>query len=255
MHVLVYLVVLGVITYAINKRNGTEDNVEFLRWQTRDLLIMGGLALLSVVLDILPLPPITLLIHLVICAVALLYVNKNRESYILEYKKQIDQIFASLGKLCEQPKDEIDYNDIPFKIEKDGDKVNEIKVLIGDQSRFSDANCTSAVYSLKRYFPYFDWQYSCDFPSQQCTFTGKKLPPRMAAWPGSDSRTGDFIPLGVSGEGEVGWPLTKKRYGRSEYIFEDGARAGTAGLPTAPHAICVGSTGGGKAVWINQRVW
>lgn len=72
-----------------------------------------------------------------------------------EYKKQIEQIYDSIDPLT--PRDEeVQYNDLPFRIEKEGTKINEIIVDHQNPSKHNDTNCTNVVYSLKNYFPYYD---------------------------------------------------------------------------------------------------
>ena len=99
-------------------------------------------------------------------------------------------------------------------------------------------------------------------------------------WPGTDYRPADWIPLGVSGMGEVGWNLgNPKDLGHSSYINKfpmgdsleksqnanhkpkDGFKlpngswiAGTVESPSAPQAMTIGSSGGGKSVSLNQLV-
>lgn len=255
MYIFIFLVVLGLTTLFTNKQNQVESNYEFLKWTKKDITIISitiGVAILFQALDKI-LPKFFLLVYLIGALIALVLVNKFREQYIQEYKQQLGYIIESITSLCTVK--EIDYNDLPFKIEKDGDLINKITVQMKSPSKFNDGNCTNTVYSLKRYFPYYDWKYTCDFPKQECVFEGQKLPPAVAKWPGDDLRKSNFIPLGVSGDGEVGWPLTKKNYGESSYVFEDGSRAGTAKMPSAPQTLVVGSTGGGKSVWVDQEMW
>lgn len=258
MYIFIFLVVLGMTTFITNKQNEVESNYEFLKWSSKDILIISataGVALLLQILDGIFLPKFFMLVYLIGSVISLVLVNKFREQYIQEYKKQLGQIIEAMGGLFKIKDEEINYNDLPFKIEKDGDLVNKIIVQMKDPQKFNDGNCTNAVYSLKRYFPYYDWQYTTDFPKQECVFEGQKLPPDVAKWPGDDLRRSPFIPLGLSGDGEVGWALTSKGYGESSYVFEDGSVAGTAKLPSAPQALVVGSTGGGKSIWVDQEVW
>lgn len=258
MYILVFILVLGITTYVTNRQNDVESNNEFLKWTKRDILIISatlGVAVIMQILDKIFLPKIFILVYLVGSIISLMLVNKLRETYIQEYKAQLNQIIESMNKLVPIKESEIDYNNLPFSIEKDGTLVNKIVVTMKEPSKFNDGNCTNAVYTLKRYFPYYDWQYTNDFPKQQCIFEGQKLPPKIAKWPGSDIRKTGFIPLGLSGNGEVGWALTSKDYGESNFIFDDGNRAGTVALPSAPQCLTVGSTGGGKAVWIGQEIW
>lgn len=255
MYILIYLLSLGLVTYVTNKMNDVESNNEFLRWEKMDLLILGGLFLLGVILQCLDflLPRIVLLAYLFVCVLLIFFVNKNREKHIQEYKKQIEQIFEAMRKLIVDK--EINYNELPFSIERDKGKINKITVLMREPDKFNDGTLTNAVFSLKRYFPYYDWQFTTDFPKQEAIFEGQKLPPEKAMWPGSDLRDSSFIPLGLGGSGEIGLNLGSKKPGESMYVYEDGTRAGTTLLPSAPQILAVGATGGGKAIWVEQEMW
>ena len=258
MYILVFFLVLGMTTYMTNKTNDTESNSEFLHWSKKDILIIASTFGIGVLFECLKFIPIFFLaVYFVGTLIALVYVNKSREQYIIQYKKQIEQISESVAKLTNIK--ELDFNDLPFDIFKSGDKINKIVVHMKEPGKFNDGNCSNAVYSLKRYFPYFDWKYSNDFPKQICTFEGMPLPPSIAMWPGSDTRSSGSFPFGLAGSGEVLWNVGKdKNMGWSEYVYEDGTRAGTneeiAGT-SAPQMMVIGSTGGGKSIWVDQEIW
>lgn len=256
MYIVIYFVVLGITTFVINKINDVEPSDEFLKWNKRELIIIGILFLIAVVLqciDVL-LPMFCWAIFAFFATIVLVYANKNREQDMQEYKKQIEQIYDSIDPLT--PRDEeVRYNDLPFRIKKEDTKINEIIVDHQNPSKHNDTNCTNVVYSLKNYFPYYDWQYSIDHPKQITTFIGQKLPPQIALWNGSDWRNSDFIPVGLGGAGEVGLKLANKEPGQSSYVYEDGKIPGTVDLPSAPQYLVVGSTGGGKAIDVDQHLW
>lgn len=260
MYVLIFSLSLGIMTYITNTQQGVDSSQEFLRWRKQDILVIAavfGAAILCQALDWL-LPKFCMIIYLIGSVIAFLVVNKSRENYIKDYKKQVDQILESIDKLIPKRKsgEEIDYSDLPFTIEKEGDQIKKITVLMKEPNKFNDGNCINGVYSLKRYFPYYDWKYTNDFPRQECVFEGMKLPPNIARWPGSDLRASGFIPLGLSGEGEVGWkPRSISNTGKSMYVYEDGSVPDEVNLPNAPHCLCIGSSGGGKAIWVGQELW
>lgn len=262
MYVFIFFIVLGLLTYTTNKKNEVSSSPDFLKWSKKDITIIGSTFAASILLQILDgifLPKLFVLVYLVFSVLALLFVNKSREQYIANYKKQIEQITDSLTSvLAVKKKDDepIDYDNLPFEIEKqDDDKVNKIVVMMNKPNKFVDGNLINVVYSLKRYFPYYDWNYECDFPKQQCVFKGQRLPPDVAKWPGSDLRKSWFVPVGVSGDAEVGIKYKSKDFGFSEYRFPDGRRADVCDLPHAPQVLCCGATGGGKAIYINQELW
>lgn len=260
MFVIIFILALGIITQLISKKNEVEGLEEMLDWSNQDKIILAVLFGLSIVLQIIDsyfgLNFIFYIVFLFICVFSVFYVNKHREEWILEYKKQVEQIIDSLGKLVKVDTENIDYTDLPFKINKNGaGKINELVVDMKEPKKFKDDVLIQTVYSLNNYFPYFDWDYVTDFQGQKVTFSGNKLPPDTAAWKGSDYRPPEFLPLGLSGNGEVGLNLGVKNWGESSYVFKDGERAGTVKLPSAPQVLVVGSTGGGKDIWVDQELW
>jgi hypothetical protein len=195
----------------------------------------------------------TLLGYFVICFSVTLIVNKIREKQIKEEHEQIALIFESLSKILGKTK-EIDFNNLPFTYETNKDKINKIVIDMKDPDKFPDAVVTSSVFSLNKFFPYYQWISSVDFPKRECIFIGQQLPPDIAMWPGSDLRPAGWIPLGVAGNGEAGWNLSNPDdIGCSSYI-RDGKKVGTVKSSSAPQGLCVGSTGGGKSIWVEQEV-
>lgn len=260
MFVIIYILTLGIVTQIISKKNNVEGtSEEMLQWSNQDKIILISLFGISIVLQVLAayieLNIIFYLIYLFICIFAIFYVNKHREEWILEYQKQVDQIIDSLEKLIKVDKEDINYSELPFIINKTGSgKINKIVVDIKEPNKFKDATLIQVVYSLNNFFPYFDWDYSVDFQEQKLTLTGNKLPPDIAPWKGSDYRPPEFLALGLSGSGEVGLNIGVKDWGESEYIFEDGERAGTVKLPSSPQILTLGSTGGGKSVTLRDII-
>lgn len=255
MYIIVFLGCLGAATYFTNKSNEVESNYDFLTWTKKDMAIIGGTFALGCLLQAFDgiVTKLALIGYAVLSLLAMVYVNKCREERIKDYKEQVSKIFEAVAKLTKEK--EIDYNNLPFKVSKSSSKIDRIEMEAKEASRFSDANCTSVVYSLDRYFPYYKWTYNIDLQAQTAEFYGQKLPPDVAKWPGSDLRGSRYVPLGVNGDSEVGLDFGEREIGASMFTFDDGTKAGACKLPSAPHALCVGSTGGGKAIWVGQEIW
>lgn len=258
MYLVIFFIVFGLLTVYTDKKNEIEANDEFLYWTKKDACIIGAFLALSVVLTALPLPFALSLIlgaaYMIALSVTALYVNKNREEYIQSYKQQLDQIISAISPL--QKINEVDYSDLPFAITRDGSKINTITLKMEKPEAFSkEERLTNIVNTFNNCFPYYEWQYSCDFQKQVCIFEGKRLPPDIARWAGSNLRPGSFIPIGLSGNGEVGIRLDNTDEGQSSYLYEDGVRADTLRLPTAPQHLVAGKTGNGKAIWVGQELW
>lgn len=245
MYVLIYLIVLGVSTYLTNKTNEVESSDEFLQWSKQDIATIGGVLALGIILEAIgkTLPIVLLGVYFVVCMLAFVAVNKSREKTIQQFKEHVNQIYEATAKLTNIKKEDLSYSDLPFKLEQEDGRISQIIVKMTEPSKFTDGNCINAVYSLNRFFPYCSWKYVVDFPKQECYFIGQKLPPEIANWPGDNLRGSVYIPLGVAGDGEVGWPLanSKKKWGESSFVFDDGEKAGTVDLPSAPQCLTVGS--------------
>ena len=90
---------------------------------------------------------------------------------------------------------------------------------------------------------------------ERCIFVGTPLPPQVAKYKGSWLRPAEFIPIGLSGMGEVSWTINSyKDGGRALYVYDDGRKAQTVDSPSAPQAIMCWRYRGGKAIYVNQEV-
>ena len=111
------------------------------------------------------------------------------------------------------------------------------------------------VDSWNKYLPDYEWVPEFDYAARECAFVGTPLPPHVARYPGSWLRPAEFIPIGLTGLGELAWVINSfKGEGRSLYVYEDGKKAKTVDSPSAPQALVVGGTGGGKAIYVDQEI-
>lgn len=134
-----------------------------------------------------------------------------------------------------------DPNNPPFKLGYEGIKVNRITIKINPNT-FKETVAVNLCLSLNKYLPNYEWVNEFDFAARECIFVGTPLPPKVAKYKGSWLRPPEFIPIGLSGLGEVSWNLNSfKNAGRSCYVYEDGKIAQTVDTPSAPQALCVGS--------------
>lgn len=261
MFLLSYFIILCATITITNKQNEVNASDEVLEFTRNDSLIIVLVGLVVFILELivpnflsdfyLPILVITSLAEAMIFVI----VNKNRDMQIKKQHEQINKVYEALGKLIIKPKDGIDYNNIPFVTEEENGNINLIKIDMQDPDRFNDNYIMQAVYSLNKFFPEFQWVPSVDFPQRTCVFEGQQLPPSIAMFPGTDLRPSGWIPLGLGGSGEVGWNLSNpKDKGESLYTYEDGTRAGIINMPSAPQALCLGSTGGGKSIVLTQTV-
>ena len=246
------------ITNIKNGSKGTEDNLVFTK---ADSLWIIAAFIVAFVVDKFSYHPKYLLFvggFTVLCFMLFVILNAHREKTIKDRHEQILKIFDACTDIFgKKNPEEIEFDNVPFKMETE-DKTGEINQIVFDMSadgRFDDAHLTYCQYNLNKFFPSFQWTYIGDAPKREVTFKGLPKPPSVAMFPGSDYRPTGWIPLGLSGAGEVGWNLSgPKDLGQSSYIMEDGKPAGSVKLPSAPQALAVGSTGGGKSIWLEQVV-
>ena len=134
-------------------------------------------------------------------------------------------------------------------------QVNRITIKV-NPDKFKLEQAANLCNTLNLYLPNYEWLPEPNLPARQCSFVGAPLPPHIAKYPGSWLRPAEFVPIGLSGLGEVSWNLnTIKNEGRSLYVYEDGKIAQTVDTPSAPQALCVGSTGGGKSVTLRNVIF
>jgi hypothetical protein len=187
-------------------------------------------------------------------------VNMNREKKLIYQHDQIVKLYQSLADIFGAVAvEDINFANTPFKWEEDK-KIHVVNSIVIDTSvpglKINDNSIIYAQYSLNKYFPELQWTSEHDAPNRQLIYKGLPKPPSIANFPGSDYRPAGWIPLGLGGGNvEICWNLADtKETGFSSYISEDGEQAETLKLPSAPQCLTLGSTGGGKAIWVNQMV-
>lgn len=265
MIIIVFLVILLITVTLTNKKNeaaATDQNLEF---EQKDSLLIFAMLILSIILhNILKnfFPKAYLIVTLVfslISMMTLVILNMNRERKIKHHHDQIVRVFQALtdvlGRIDES---DIDFSEIPFQIEEEPKSglINKITIDTSNpHGKFNDNTIMLAQYSINKYFPDFQWLSQQKFQDRELIFTGLPKPPAIAKFPGSDYRPTGWIPLGLSGQGEIGWNLADpKEMGISSYINEDGTTVQHVKTPSAPQCLVLGSTGGGKSIYRDQYV-
>lgn len=265
MSTFILVIILMLTVQLTNHKNAVKLNEELLRFDKKDSLIIFLCFLSSFIVNKIAknydFKKYWLIIGIsaFVYTMVLVIVNINREQLIKRKQDQIIRVYQALvdifGKVDIQ---NINYENLPFQIEEDP-KLKTVSKIIIDMSlpegRFNENSITLAQYSINKYFPELQWISNADYPKRELVFKGLPKPPKIAMFPGSDYRPASWIPLGLSGEGEVGWNIgDPKDLGMSSYITEDGKVAKDVTMPSAPQAMCLGSTGGGKAIYIDQLI-
>lgn len=193
----------------------------------------------------------------------MMVINITREKRLKERQDQIIRVYEALSDIFGRiSREDMDFGKTPFSFEMDKKSglINIITIDMASQdAKINDNSIIYAQYSLNKFFPEFDWISDLDAPNRQLKYQGIPKPPKMAKFPATDYRPSGWIPLGVAGSAdgvvEVGWNISDpKDLGQSMYFDEEGHQAGTLELPSAPQCMTLGSTGGGKAIYVDQEI-
>jgi Ca2+/Na+ antiporter len=260
-----FLIVIFITVQVTNRRNDAKPTDEVLSFSRADSTIIFLLLVLAFVMQLVAnmfndrINVAITVVFLLVSAAVLMVVNMNREKAIKRKHDQIVRVYQALYPILGQvdPAD-IDFESIPFEM-KENTKMHALDEVVVDLSingiKANENSITVGLYNMNKHFPDFQWINTADFPRQRLTYKGLPKPPNVAKFPGTDYRPAGWIPLGLSGLGEVGWNISDpKDLGFSSYRTEDGKIPNGVDLPSAPQAITLGSTGGGKAIWEGQMV-
>ena len=248
-----FIIILLITINMTNKKNEAKASDDVLEFTKGDSFIIFLLFLSSIVVN-----NIAKRLHLsgkdfwlcfgismFVYTCSLILVNNNREKFIKKKHDQIINVYQALADIL--GKVDIEYENTPFILEecKKTKKINKILLDTSNQSlRVNENTITLATYSMNKFFSDFQWMSEQNHQKRELIFKGLPKPPKIAKYPGSDYRPTGWIPLGVSGLGEVGWNMSgesEKKLGVSSYIGEDGKPIENFISPSAPQAMCLGS--------------
>lgn len=265
----VFFLALVVCTFLTNKKNDAQATDAVLEFERSDSLMIFGCFVSSVFVQFVVLPLVPFMrdnilavsgVFGLLYACIMVLVNVHRERKIQRDHEQILRVYQSLADIFGnvQPED-VDFANVPFAFEEDK-KLDTINKIIIDTTKpglkINDNTIIYAQYSLNKYFPDLQWISEHDAPNRQLIYTGLAKPPSIAHWPWSDYRAPGWIPIGLGGgPKEICWNMAdEKDPGHSSYLDENGNVCQTMKMPSAPQCLTVGSTGGGKAIWVGQVV-
>ena len=245
MYIIIFFVVLAIMQFTTNKilKLSNENKISY-SYSKRDGLIIFGFLVAGIIMQlVLKVKGKTFLIVAGIYALAIVFtmiILATMKKVIVEKQKdEMKKIFDVLGPVL--PKnEEFDLNNLPFKVSYEGDKVNRVTIEINPNT-FKETVAVNLCLSFNKYLPDYEWVNEFDFAARECAFVGTPLPPHVARYPGSWLRPTEFIPIGLTGLGELAWVINSfKGEGRSLYVYEDGKKAKTVDSPSAPQALVVG---------------
>ena len=275
MFLLIFFLVMSISQYINNWMMQIDDSSEDAYYYgQRDSRYIALTFLLSIVLEVITrvnIPAIKPFIQNYLGYITLGYgltvlllmilLSGLRKQDILKKREELLNVFQIVRPLITSAKDaEIDYNNPGFELEYKYGNVNKINVPV-EPTKFSsgvDKVLTPIVAQLNAFLPTYSWNYESHLEERYLTLVGSDKPPELARWPGSWLRHFRFMPVGISGKGEVAYQpdsVPKKEYGRSLYLNEKGDPIPTdTSLPTQPQALVCGATGGGKSVMIQNVI-
>ncbi|MGM0197327.1 hypothetical protein [Enterococcus sp. AZ180] len=269
MFILAFFLALSAVTYANNKINEVDGgNADSYTFDRNGQAIIGVSFLLSIFLNFavkkffIGVYWWAILAYGIAVFLALFIANDRRINAIKKKKEKLEEVFNILDMIT-KPRGigEIDFNNMPFELKFDPlskKQIARIEFNNIDYKIFENKMIIAqSINALNKFLPYKTWIVEVDLENRFAAFIGNKNNPTIAYYPGSELRPHNWIPVGVNGLGELGWDLgaDKKNLGRSQFEYEDtGEVAGTVNMVSAPHGLTVGSSGGGKAIWMDEIV-
>lgn len=245
MYILAFFLIVSISQWITNKiLNISDDNTVGYSYSKRDSLIILGFLAFGVLFQFIKLKNkafwLVLAIYSLGMLLTMIILATIKKIIIENQRKDLQQVFDVLTPVL--PKNaEIDYNNPPFKLGYEKHQINRIAIEINPNT-FKETVATNLCLSLNKYLPNYEWVSEMHFEDRECVFVGTPLPPAVAKYKGSWLRPAEFIPIGLSGLGEVSWNINSfKNAGRSTYIYDDGKLAKTVDTPSAPQALIVGS--------------
>lgn len=246
MYIIIFFVVFAITQFATNRilKVNDENKISY-SYSKRDGLIIFGLLVVGVLLQIFV--KVRGKAFWIICGVyclalflTMIILATMKKTIVDKQKEDMKKVFDVLAPAL--PKNaEFDINTLPFKLSYEGTTINRITMNILNPTTFKEDLAINICLSLNKYLPDYEWVPEFDYAARECAFVGTPLPPHVARYPGSWLRPVEFVPIGLTGLGELGWVINSfKGEGRSLYVYEDGKRAKTVDSPSAPQALVVG---------------
>ena len=266
MIVFLFIIVLSASIMITNKKNEAGHGEETLIFNNVDSLIIFSCFISSFIFNFIvnkwfyQSHLILWGVSIIIYGLILYFVNVHREEEIQKKHEDIAIVYELLENcLGRIDKENFDYSDVPFVIEYDKKTKNISKIIVdtSQDGKFNDNTIILSQQSLAKMFPKFQWVYSVDYQKRELLFEALPEPPKKYDYPGSNYRPVGWIPLGIGRYGEIGWNFGKpssKEMGISEFQFENGDAPETVDMPSAYQCLCLGSTGGGKSIFVDQYV-
>ena len=252
MFIFTFFLVVIVSQFVTNRiLNISDDNSVGYSYSKKHTFILLGFLLLGILFQKLAFLKEKPKIYWIVCGsyafailLTMVIFATIKKVILVKQREEIQAVFAVLepvipneAKVKNKETQEFEMRDInkpPFKLGYEDNKINRITIKINPNT-FKETVAVNLCLSLNKYLPNYEWVNEFDFAARECSFVGTPLPPSVARYQGSWLRPTEFIPIGLSGLGEVSWTINSiKDTGKSNYIYDDGKLAKTVDTPSAP---------------------
>lgn len=253
MFILIYFLVVALSQFITNKLLGiSDDNEDSYSYNKKDSLILIILFIIGIILQILTkyIKTISkytiwfLLLYTLSILVVMLVFSTIKKHRVEKQREEISQVYEILQRMVDRKNEGLDFNNVPFKLGYKYGNINKIDVVV-EPTSFDEKILSMILQQLNAFLPTFTWGYELHLEERYMTFIGHDKPPNLARWPGSWLRHFRFMPVGISGKGEVAWQpdsVPKNRMGHSQYLDEKGNPIPTdTSLPKQPQGLVAGA--------------
>lgn len=252
MFILIFFLLLSLSQFINNKvLSISDDSEDAYAFNKKDSVILGILFLVGIILQILGQFKLidsifwwACLGYFLISFIILIVILQVRKTSIIKKREEMTRVYEILQKLVDKKGEGLDYNNAPFTLGYKYGNINLIRVTI-DPITFDEKILVPLLSQLNNFLPTYTWNFDLHLDQRYIDFNGLDKPPTMARWPGSWLRPAKFMPLGLTGKGEIPFTpdsVNKKTLGRSLFLDNSGnpIEADTS-LPSQPQALVCGA--------------
>ena len=252
MFILIFFLILSITQFINNKMiEVADDSEDAYNFDKKDSLIIAGLFVLGIVLQIFSkLSFISkfywfiCLFYLLLCLIIIVVLLQLKKTTILKKREEMQQVYEILQKLVDKKGEGLDFNNPPFQLGYKYGNIQKITVNV-EPTSFDEKIIVTLLSQLNAFLPTYTWGYETHLEQRYIEFIGNNKPPTMARWPGSWLRHFRYMPVGLSGLGEIAYQpdsIPKTEYGRSQFIDDHGNPVDTdRSLPTQPQGLVCGA--------------
>lgn len=255
MYILIFFLVISITQFVNNKlMDLSDDSEDAYNFEKKDSLIIAGLFLLGIILQITSKFSFFITFYWFICIsyflacfITIVILLQFKKNSILKKREEMKQVYEILQKLVDKKGEGLDFNNPPFTLNYKYGNIQQITVFVEPTIFGTDPEKVIMPFipQLNAFLPTYNWSYELHLDQRYIDFIGNDKPPTMARWPGSWLRHFRYMPMGLSGKGEIAYQpdsVPKNKFGRSMFLNEHGDPVDTdKSLPTQPQGLICGA--------------